>query len=149
MLNQLLELQERTRALIGELAELASGPPPDEATLARVRWKLTQASAQRHSFLEQVVYPHLMKFGSTADQSVVQRLSDDGRALRAQSTQHVGQWELKRTIAEWNVYTARSAVIRAGMLARIAEEQRLLIPMLRRAGAPRPASSLPPRRAIA
>lgn len=134
MLKQLRELHEQTAALIAKLDSLCCGPKPDAEILAPLRWRLTQASAQRHKLLEQVVYPHLLSRGSPGVRLAVQQLSEDGRVRRARSALHVREWDLTRALEEWEVYTERSATIRAGMMARIHEEQELLVPILELAG---------------
>jgi hypothetical protein len=132
MLKDLQDLHERAIGLMDELEQLTRGPRPEEAELARVRWKLTQASAERHTLLEQVIYPALARQGSAADRILIEKLSADGRAARQQSAQHVCDWNLKRIAEQWEAYAERSRTMRTTMLAQIAKEREQLVRMLQR-----------------
>ena len=134
MLARLRDLHAALLAAITEMETAAAQTVPDEARLGTIRWTLSRASRRRHMLIEDTIYPYLLARVAPADIDRLLALREDARALRAASTAHVGRWNARTIIDEWDTYRSASAAITTAMRARVVAEQRLLYPVLERLG---------------
>lgn len=132
MLTDLIKLHNISADLLSQMEELQREAVPDRARLATLRWRMTQASAERMKLLEYRIFPALLSGALAGAQQVVTKMSVDGRARRRASAEHVARWSLEAALADWDGYRSASAAIRTVMLKRIWKERDLLIPLLER-----------------
>jgi hypothetical protein len=133
MLTELHQAHEQVLAVLGELETLADAPQPDDGALASIRWKLSRASGQRRQLVEQAC-TRLLEKASDAEAPALRALKQGIGDMQSASSRHVGAWPLARVLEDWEGYRAASAQMRAAMRQRIAEEKRVLYPLLQRAG---------------
>ncbi|MDB5580841.1 MAG: hypothetical protein JWR80_6017 [Bradyrhizobium sp.] len=134
MLAQLKDLHTALLAAIAEMETAAAQTVPDGARLGTIRWTLSRASRHRHMLIEDTIYPHLLACVAPADIDRLLALREDARALRVVSTVHVGRWNARTIIDEWDTYRSASAAMTTSMRARVVAEQRLLYALLERLG---------------
>lgn len=125
-------LREAHADLIGaieELAQLTSGPFPDRQVLIDLRWAVSQTSLARrllwgqiHTILARRVEPRF--------ESDLRQLQKVDVELIGASAKHVGRWTIDAIAENWEGYCQASELMRSKMLDAIAEEKRLLYPIL-------------------
>lgn len=129
MLDELLRLHEEILAQLEAMdrhtAELA--PPMDR--LPATRQALTRASRARTILLEQH-YDRLISVAPVTQRAAIEALRDEGRSNLTVSTQHIGSWPIKEVIGRWSDYCAASNRMRTAMRKRLADEARVVLPLL-------------------
>ncbi len=131
MLEELRRAHDLVLRRLDELEALTAVDQPDRAALSSVRYQLTRASGARRKLLAERIYPHLLaRFPGQAG-APVRALQESSPAIVATSSQHIHLWTIDETIRSWDAYRAASETMRAAMRARIADERRILYPLLR------------------
>lgn len=132
MLDELKQAHAALLNIICEMEAIAARSTPDPLLLSTVRWKLSAASRRRQMVIDATILPRLLNGATEADMARLTALREEGMALRASSTEHVGKWDTRTIIEHWDAYRAASTTMTASMRRRIAAEQRLLYPLLGR-----------------
>ena len=132
----LAELREAHAALVVALAEMervTHDPAADRLRYSRARWRLSNASLARRA-LWQRIHHSLAGCALGADARTIAELQETDLALLRASADHIREWITPTVEAKLEQYCAASRDIRRKMKAGISAEQRLLYPLLERAG---------------
>lgn len=128
-LDQLKEAHRDLLNAIHQLAVLTAGPVPDKAELTDIRWRVSQASLARRLLWGRILALLARRVDPSAERDL-RRLQDvDARLIRA-SAAHVGKWTANTIIEDWPGYCQASKLMRRKMIDAMAEEKRLLYPIL-------------------
>ncbi len=130
MLAELQEAHGEIAGWIDELEILTSFDAPDRVQLTGVRWRLSQASRRRADVIEGRIYPALLGRTEGVDREELLKLKTIGAELRQYSARHIDEWTIERIVEDWRGYCRASFDMRNSMRARIAEERRVLYPLL-------------------
>ena len=117
-------------ARLDALEELVRGPTPSRDLLSAPRYQLTRASGQRRKLLEERIYPMLLERLEGASGDAVRALRDSTTTMVAESAKHIHRWSVQEILDDWSGYRTASAWIRRQMRERVAQEQRVLYPLL-------------------
>jgi len=117
-------------ARLDALEELVRGSMPSRDLLSATRYQLTRASGQRRKLLEDQIYPMLLERLEGASADAVRALRDSATAMVAESAKHIHRWSVDEILDDWSGYCAASAWMRRQMRERVAQEQRVLYPLL-------------------
>lgn len=130
MKAELERVHELLLARLDALEELIRGSRPSREQLSAVRYQLTRASSQRRKLLEERVYPLLLEKVDSAARTAVQGLRSSTTGTVAESARHIHRWSTDEILKDWSGYCAASAWMRRQMRERIAQEKRVLYPLL-------------------
>lgn len=132
MLAELRSAHGEMLEAIAQLERLTAQDVPDEAALAAARYRLGRSSGRRRT-LADAACNALIPNVSAADAERLKALRDANVAMLAASSRHITRWGLRDVAADWTGYRTASAAMRQSLRDRVAEEQRLLYPLLERA----------------
>jgi hypothetical protein len=133
MLTALAEAHAELRRELTNMEQLQTGPAPTAERWAYVRWKLSRASRQRRTAVDQA-YPLALARATAAERVRIAQLQAQDPLMLATSREHIGHWTPERIAADWLGYCAASRLLRRSMADRVQAEQDILIPILTRFG---------------
>lgn len=119
------EMQQRTAALLAAMREhevLCRDAAPDLPALARVRWRIADASRQRMEYLIEEVLPQAERLATGEAARRLRRLKDTTPSYRQRISAFNAQWSAETLATNWPEYRVRAGEIRAAIRARLAEE---------------------------
>lgn len=114
---------------IEELAQLVRGGPPDREELVNVRWRVSQASLSRRLLWGQI-HTLLARRVEVKFERDLRRLQEADFELIKASTKHVSRWTVDAIVGDWEGYCRASEIMQFRMLDALAQERRLLYPIL-------------------
>lgn len=129
LLAELRQAHESVFRAMEELDRLTHGEVPSREFLSDARWKLSKASMARRILWGRIL-AHLAPLVDRDAQTNLRRLQQlDFDMLRASSA-HVGTWTIEAASVRWRGYCEASRDIRRKMAAGIAQEKRVLYPIM-------------------
>jgi hypothetical protein len=114
---------------IEQLAKLTSGSLPDRQMLIDLRWAVSRSSLARRLLWGQIHALLGRSAGATVERDLRHLQELDAELIQA-SAKHVGSWTTDAIVEDWEGYCQASELMRGQMLDAIAEEKRLLYPIL-------------------
>jgi len=127
---ELEQVHEQLLTRLDALEALVRGSTPSRDLLSSTRYQLTRASGRRRKLLEERVYPTLLARLDGAAREAVRALRDSTATTVADSAKHIHRWSVDEILDDWPGYCAASAWMRRQMRERVAQEQRVLYPLL-------------------
>lgn len=131
MLAELKALQQELETIIAQFEAVVIGPVPDASSFAMMRLRLTRVSSRKRIFLETIVYPALTGLPDP-DRATLTRFRSEGQAQLQRSAEHIATWTIHHIMHDWPGYQGFSALVRASMRQRQAEERHILYPLIER-----------------
>lgn len=142
------EMHQRTAAFLAAICEhdmLCRGAAPDLLALARVRWRIADASRQRLEYLIEEALPRAERLATGEAARRLRRLKDTTPAYRQRISAFNAQWSSETLATNWPEYRTRAGEIGAAIRARLAEEA-MVIRLLWEADKSTPATESTARR---
>jgi hypothetical protein len=128
-LAELMRAHEDLLAGISDLEAQTRLETPDADALAKVRWRLSQASRARRRLVD-AACERLLESSTPVQAARIQTLRDNSAETSATSSSHVRTWTIERVVADWQGYRRASASMRRQMRDRISAETTVLYPLL-------------------
>ncbi|MEI9849994.1 MAG: hypothetical protein WDN24_02940 [Sphingomonas sp.] len=119
--------------LLTELDVMTQLDRPEESALANARWRLSRARARRRALVETAT-ARLLEAAAPAEAERLRAYRDRNAEHFRRTSSHVGAWGLREAVADWPGYVRASAPMRREMRELIAEDRRVLYPLLGGAG---------------
>ena len=114
---------------IEKLAQVTTGPLPDRQVLVDLRWAVSQSSLARRLLWGQIHTLLARRVDARFERDLRQLQKVDAQLIKA-SAKHVGRWSTDAITEDWDGYCQASQLMRGQMLDAIADEKRLLYPIL-------------------
>jgi hypothetical protein len=128
-MSDLRMLHDELLQMLDELEGLTARAAPDEAAIAAVRYRLTRTSGARRRLVEALCLELQLAVPESAA-AALEELHAATAAATVMSADHISRWSLREIMKDWQGYCRASEVMRAAIRGQVAEEKRVLYPLL-------------------
>jgi len=132
----LAALRQSHRELLANIQQLESmsfQAQPDRIALTTLRWRLGQTSLARR-LLSGRICEYLEERCGSGEAETLQSLRAADRDMLRVSAAHLGKWTADTILRDWAGYCRDGRAMRRQVHGHLALEQRVLYPLLERAG---------------
>ncbi len=123
MLHEWLEWRDALARFMNEHRILCQAPTPDPVAVSGARWRISQASRQRASWLAAVVHPLAERLAHTPGGAAWLALQADMPVYRQRISQFISRWPIEAIVDDWDGYRRVIPELRAEVAAWLRNEE--------------------------